>query len=272
MKRLPLVLLAMVIIAPVGAQLVPPNELGLAMGHVHLNVSDVELHRQIWINHFDAVPLEHEGLTGVKIPGMILLFRQQEPTGPSQETVLDHFGLKVRSRAEIVDRWRAAGMEVPFEFTGAAGFPNAYLQAPDGLRIELQQDIEQPELAIAHHLHYMKPDHLTVRQWYIDTFSAVASTRGRIQTADIPGMNLSFNPPRQRGPDPVPTRVGTRGRTIDHIGFEVSNLEAFCKQLEAKGIVFDRPYRENPDIGVATAFFTDPFGVYVELTEGLRQY
>jgi catechol 2,3-dioxygenase-like lactoylglutathione lyase family enzyme len=272
MRTLVVVLVALSFIAPASAQLAAPNDQGVAMGHVHLNVSDVELHRQIWIDHFDAVPLEREGLTGVKIPGMILLFRQQEPTGPSRETVLDHFGLKVRSRAEIVDRWRAAGMEVPFEFTGAAGFPNAYLAAPDGLRIELQQDAEQPELAIAHHLHYMKPDHLTLRQWYIETFSAIAGNRGQVDTADLPGINLSFSTPRQRGPHPVPARVRTRGRTIDHIGFEVSNLEAFCKQLEAKGIVFDRPYRENPDIGVATAFFTDPFGVYVELTEGLRHY
>ncbi len=268
MKRLPLILLAMSIIAPVSGQLVPPNELGIAMGHVHLNVSDVELHRQIWIDHFDAVPLQREGLTGVKMPGMILLFRRQEPSGPSEGSVVDHFGLKVRSRAEIVDRWRAAGMEVGREFTGAAGFPNAYVLAPDGVKIELQQDVEQPEIAIAHHLHFMKPDFSELRSWYIETFSAVPSMRGRINTADIPGINLSFS--SRRGPDAV--AVGNKGRALDHIGFEVSNLEAFCKQLEAKGIVFDSPYRENPDIGVATAFFTDPFGVYVELTEGLRQY
>lgn len=272
MRTLPVVLAALSFIAPVSAQLAAPNELGVAMGHVHLNVSDVELHRQIWIDHFDAVPLEREDLTGVKIPGMILLLRLQAPTGPSEGTVLDHFGLKVRSRAEIVDRWRAAGMEVGRQFTGAAGFPNAYVLAPDGIKIELQEDLTQPELAIAHHLHYFKPDHLSVRAWYIEMFSAVAGNRGQVDTADIPGINLSFSPLRQRGPNPIAARVGTRGRSIDHIGFEVTNLEAFCKQLEANGIVFDRPYRENPDIGVATAFFTDPFGVYIELTEGLRQY
>ncbi len=269
MKRLPFVLLlVMSIIAPVSAQLVPPNELGVAMGHVHLNVRDVEQHRQIWIDHFDAVPLQREGLVGVKIPGMILLFRRQEPTGPSEGSVVDHFGLKVRSRAEIVDRWRAAGMEVGREFTGAAGFPNAYVLAPDGVKIELQQDVEQPEIAIAHHLHFMKPDSSELRSWYIETFSAVPSMRGRINTADIPGINLSFS--SRRGPGPV--AVGTKGRTLDHIGFEVRDLEAFCEQLKANGIEFDRAYSENLELGIATAFFTDPSGVYVELTEGLRQY
>ncbi len=268
MRLLRLVVLSAALLVPAGAQLAPPNDLGVAMGHVHLNVRDVEQHRKIWIDHFDAVPLQREGLTGVKIPGMILLFRRQEPTGPSEGSIVDHFGLKVRSRAEIVDRWRAAGMEVGREFTGAAGFPNAYVLAPDGVKIELQQDVEQPELAIAHHLHFMKPDFSELRSWYIETFSAVPSMRGRINTADLPGINLSFS--SRRGPGPV--AVGTKGRTLDHIGFEVRDLEALCERLEASGVEFDRPYGENPELGIATAFFTDPSGVYVELTEGLRQY
>jgi catechol 2,3-dioxygenase-like lactoylglutathione lyase family enzyme len=56
---------------------------------------------------------------------------------------------------------------------------------------------------------------------------------------------------------------------LDHIGFEVDNLEAFCAELEAKGVKFDRPYTEIPALGLGIAFFTDPWGVYVELTEGL---
>ena len=61
----------------------------------------------------------------------------------------------------------------------------------------------------------------------------------------------------------------TRGRMLDHIGFEVTNLEAFCKALEAKGIKFDRPYGKLPS-GFGLAFLTDPWGTYIELTEGLR--
>ena len=30
--------------------------------------------------------------------------------------------------------------------------------------------------------------------------------------------------------------AGTQGRALDHIGFEVKNLEAFTKKLEAQGI------------------------------------
>jgi catechol 2,3-dioxygenase-like lactoylglutathione lyase family enzyme len=59
---------------------------------------------------------------------------------------------------------------------------------------------------------------------------------------------------------------------MDHIGFEVKNLEAFCKKLDAQGIKFDSPYRKFPAAGIAVAFLTDPEGAYIELTEGLDQY
>lgn len=80
-------------------------------------------------------------------------------------------------------------------------------------------------------------------------------------------MNLSFNRVK-----PETSIVGTKGRVIDHIGFEVENLEAFCKQLEAKGIKLDVPYRKIPNLGIAVAFLTDPQGTYIELTEGLTAY
>ena len=101
--------------------------------------------------------------------------------------------------------------------------------------------------------------------WYVETFAAFKRKRGHHDAADVPGMNLTFNTPKQ-------PRPGTKGRSLDHIGFEVKNLEAFCQKLEAKGIKFDIPYRKVPRLGLGLAFLTDPSGVYVELTEGLDQY
>jgi catechol 2,3-dioxygenase-like lactoylglutathione lyase family enzyme len=63
--------------------------------------------------------------------------------------------------------------------------------------------------------------------------------------------------------------VPIRGRSLDHIGFEVRNLEAFVRELEAKGVRMDRGYTEVAALGIAIAFLTDPWGTYVELTEGL---
>jgi hypothetical protein len=95
-------------------------------------------------------------------------------------------------------------------------------------------------------------------------FAAVPGKRGDNQAADVPGINLTFS----KSPDPT---VTTKGRVLDHIGFEVKGLEAYCKKLESQGVKFDRPYGKIAS-GLAIAFLTDPWGTYIELTEGLDKY
>ncbi|MCY4510654.1 MAG: hypothetical protein OXG35_27395, partial [Acidobacteria bacterium] len=74
------------------------------------------------------------------------------------------------------------------------------------------------------------------------------------------------------GAGSVDEPVGTRGRALDHIGFEVDDLEAFCEKLAAMGIEFDVEYREIDSIQLKIAFLTDPAGTYIELTEGYDAY
>lgn len=56
---------------------------------------------------------------------------------------------------------------------------------------------------------------------------------------------------------------------LDHIGFEVKNLAAFLEKLEGDGVKIDRPYTKVPALNIAIAFIYDPWGTYIELTEGL---
>ena len=247
------------------AQLAPAGESGITMGHIHLNVTDVEAQTRFWVGQFDAKPLAREGLVGVKVPGMLILFNRVAPTHASAATVLDHFGFKVRSRDEMVKSCRAAGYVITKEFVGSEGFPNAYVVGPDGVNIELQEDTSIMVRAVAQHLHFLLPDPLPLRAWYVGTFSMPATTRGPHDSADIPGMNLTFAASRARS-------LGTKGGIIDHIGFEVKNLAAFCRKLEAAGITLDEPYTDVPSLGIAVAFLTDPHGVLIELTEGLAAY
>jgi catechol 2,3-dioxygenase-like lactoylglutathione lyase family enzyme len=258
--------LTVLLAAPAAAQLAPPNDAGVTMGHVHLNVRDAEVQEKLWVEHFGATPLAREGLPGVKVPGMLVLFRQQPSAGGTEGTVLDHFGFKIPNLAEFLQRWRAAGYEVQREFKGTEGFPNAYIMGPDNLKLELQEDTSLKVKALSYHLHYTVANHVKLRDWYAEKFSLVSRKRGEHDTADVPGMNLTFQTPRE------PPTIGTKGRTLDHIGFEVRNLEAFCKKLEAAGVKLDVAYRKVPNLGIALAFLTDPSGVYIELTEGLDKY
>jgi catechol 2,3-dioxygenase-like lactoylglutathione lyase family enzyme len=258
------ILLAFVPALVCAAQIVAPNESGISMGHVHLNVADIAAQKKFWVGQFDAKPIEREGLQGVKLPGMLILFTQIAPTHQSQTTVLDHFGFKVQSRDAMVASCRAAGYEISRVFKGSEGFPNAYVIGPDGVTVEMQEEASQKVRAVAQHLHFLLPDYLALRTWYIDTFSMRPTTRGPHDSADIPGMNLTFAPGKARD-------MGSKGGVIDHIGFEVRNLEAFCRKLETSGIKLDVPYSKS-QVGFAHAFLTDPKGISIELTEGLSDF
>jgi len=59
--------------------------------------------------------------------------------------------------------------------------------------------------------------------------------RNNAPVADIPGTQLRFNKS-----DTATTP--TKGRVLDHIGFDIKDLQGFIKKLEAAGIKLDRPY------------------------------
>jgi catechol 2,3-dioxygenase-like lactoylglutathione lyase family enzyme len=270
MKRRPTLFSALLIslffVTPVFAQLATPNAAGLTYGHVHLNVTDMELHKQLWVDHFNGTVVERGPLTVVKLPNMMVALTNREPTGGSRGTVMDHFGFKVRDIETFLAKWRAAGYDVGREFLGAEGQKNAYIMMPDDVYVEMQEDQSLHEEITGYHVHFITEGHEELLAWYTDLFSLEQRPRGSIQTTtNAPGMNLSFG--NSNSP-----RLGTRGASIDHIGFELDDLEAFCKELEAKGIVFDVPFRDIPSIGLKIAYITDPNGTYIELTEGYDEY
>ena len=137
---------------------------------------------------------------------------------------------------------------------------------PDGVRVELQEDQALSVEVAGYHIHFFAAEHEALLDWYLDVFGLEQRPRGSIETTtNAPGMNLSFGAARGEA-------APTRGRSIDHIGFELDDLEAFCAQLTAKGIEFDVEYREIESIALKIAFITDPAGTYIELTEGYDAY
>jgi hypothetical protein len=59
---------------------------------------------------------------------------------------------------------------------------------------------------------------------------------------------------------------------MDYVGFEVKDLEAFCKKLEDSGTKLDQPYSKTRHKSFASAQLTDPWGLSIELTEGLSKF
>jgi catechol 2,3-dioxygenase-like lactoylglutathione lyase family enzyme len=87
--------------------------------------------------------------------------------------------------------------------------------------------------------------------------------------ASLPGVELKFSKSSWEGSASPP--APTKGRALDHIGFEVKNLEAFCKKLEANGVKLDQPYSKTRHKSYASAELTDPWGTSIVLTEGLNK-
>jgi catechol 2,3-dioxygenase-like lactoylglutathione lyase family enzyme len=248
------------------AELSPPNAAGITYGHTHLSVTDLAAHKKLFVDALGGKLQQRGTRTLIKFQNMFIVFYERAPTGPSQGSVVDHFGFKVSNLAQMTQTLTKLGFEVEKPFTGAEGFQNAYVKGPDGLRLELQEDIAMSVIAIPNHVHLYTPEHSALLDWYANTFSLTKRNRGRIETtADVGTVNLTFATSK------TPT-VHTKGRVIDHIGFEIDNLEAFTKQLQAKGVKLDVPLRALPDTGLKYAFITDPNGTYIELTEGLDNY
>ena len=147
---------------------------------------------------------------------------------------------------------------------GAGRTDQAFVETPDGVRIEILENKDQKFPIQSQHVHFNVPESEIpkMQAWYAAWFGAVPGKRGANIAADLPGINLSFS----KAMDDKP-QVTTKGRTLDHIGFDVKNLEAFLKRYEAAGGKIDRPYTKNAQSNTALAFIYDPWGTYIELNE-----
>jgi catechol 2,3-dioxygenase-like lactoylglutathione lyase family enzyme len=252
--------------APV-AQLAAPNDNGVSMGHIHLTAHDVDGMRKFFVA-LGGTSRQNGRL--IQFPGVFIMVSQGEPTGGTAGSIVNHIGFKVRNMAEARARWLAAGL------TSEKG--SNYFVAPGGVRIEMNED-----KAIAHpmeffHVHFWVDSPPDVQAWYSKTLGATPGRRAAgdslMYVGDVPGANLTFSDVIKMGKPAgfEPPMAPTKRRALDHIGFEVRNLDAFCKKLEAQGVKFDRPYQRvnNPtNSPTAVAFLTDPWGTYIELTENL---
>jgi catechol 2,3-dioxygenase-like lactoylglutathione lyase family enzyme len=252
---------------PALAQLAPPNDLGIALGHIHLVVKDVEAHRQFWTRMMGGTLVTNGPLSMIEFPGVFIMLRQGEPTGPAAGSIVDHFGFVLKDLPAARARWKAGN--VTYE-AGATNPNQGYVHTPDGIRVEVFGDPSLPGPISMDHIHTypMEADIPAMQAWYAKVFGGLPGKRQRVAS---PGLidcdyfhrfNLSFSRSDMK-------LAPTKGRSLDHIGFDVKNLEEFAKKLEAQGIKFDAPPRQIPNSQTKVAFLADPWGTYIEVSENL---
>ena len=264
MKKLfSIFILAVTTLIPAGvsrAQLAAPNETGVTMGHVHLVVQDLEAGKKFWLA-MGGTPTKLGANEVIKFPGVLIFLRKGEPAGGSVGSVVNHIGFYVPNVQESVTKWKAAGLKTePGQRAG-----QAYVTTSDDLvRIEILENTSLTVPIAFDHIHFWVTESSVpeIQSWYVKMFGAAPLKRGQFAADSIPGVALLFAKSDT-------ATVPTKGRGLDHIGFEIKDLEAFCKKAEASGVKFDMPFTKRPELGISLAFLTDPWGTYIELNEGL---
>jgi catechol 2,3-dioxygenase-like lactoylglutathione lyase family enzyme len=269
--------------SPASAQLLVARDGPIVYGHHHLNTTNMDAQKKFFVDALGGTVVKFGANQQeiVKFPNVLIFFRpMQAPTGGSIGTTVNHIGFSVPDLRPVIDKIKANGFKMITRTEVAAtqevkddiavlnpSTSIAFALGPDEVKVELVQVKTQTAPIQLHHIHFFGQQNVEMEAWYVKTFGAKArpaNPGSAFVTADLPGVALNFTP----SPTPV---VGTQGRSIDHIGFEIKNLEAFTKKLEADGIKLERPYTKVAGSNLALAFIKDPWGTYIELNEGLDQ-
>jgi predicted enzyme related to lactoylglutathione lyase len=265
------------------AQILVAGEGPVVYGHHHLNTTNMAAQKKFFVDTLggSAVTIGSGDRQQeiIKFPNVLIFFRpMQAPTGGSIGTTVNHIGFSVPDLKPLVAKIKANGfkmittdsvaanVKVTDDIASASPTTNiAFALGPEDVKVEFVEVKSQKVPIQLHHIHFFGQMNAEMQAWYAKTFGAKAlpANPGAAFVQDeLPGVVLNFTP------SATPT-VGTTGRAIDHIGFEIKNLEAFTKKLEAEGIKLDRPYTKVPQLGIAIAFIKDPWGTNIEMTEGL---
>src|SRR5580704_15408120 len=209
MRTLLLLALVALTATPAFAQLAAPNAAGAAIGHIHINATDVDVQSRFWTLIGGKV-VQREKLTMVQFPGIYVLLRKQDSTGGSVGSTINHFGFYVKDFATSVGRWKAAGLT--WEPVKNPQVGQGFLTGPDSVRIEIYENTSIPTPFLMHHIHLFVPDPLAAQKWYVQTFGAIAGKRGQFDTASVPGTEITL----AKADAP---QVPTKGRSVDHKRF-----------------------------------------------------
>ncbi len=253
--------------ARVAAQLAPFNQAGVTMGHWHIVSRDVEANKRLFLAMGGRLYMPG-GQPLVVFPGLYinLILGTEKGEGGTVGSVVNHVGFIVDNVQKRVAEWKAAGVTVlpggaiP---TGGNRLDQAFVETPDGVRMEILEDETQPVPIRHEHVHLALPaaEVPKAQAWYAKTFGGEMGTRNNAPVVNLPGVQLRFNTADT-------TQTPTRGRVLDHFGFDVMDHAAFVQKLEADGIRLDQPVGKGAT-GNTIVYITDPWGTRIEIVQRL---
>ena len=149
-------LTAAILAAPLSfAQLAPPNDAGVSLGHIHLTVPDPDAQLKVWVDVLGAAIVKDGPLTMVKVPGVFIVVSKAAATDGSDGSTANHIGFLVKDYAALKAKLAAANIPIVFDLE-----KNKQIMAtfPDKVRVEFNEDASIPSPVVFHHIHLSTTD------------------------------------------------------------------------------------------------------------------
>src|SRR6058998_3623390 len=242
------------------AQQAPFNEVGVTMGHWHIASKDVEANKKLFLAMGGKL-YTPGGNPLIMFPGVLINLNlgNEKGEGGTEGSVVNHVGFIVNNVQERVAQWKAAGVAV---LPGNNNrLDQAFVVTADGVRMEILEDKTQSVPIRGEHVHLWLPESEIpkAQAWYAKTFGGKVATRNDAPVVNIPGVQVRFARADAK-------QARTRGRVLDHIGFDVKDHAAFVRKIEAEGVKLDEPVRKSPT-GSTITYITDPWGTRIEIVQ-----
>jgi catechol 2,3-dioxygenase-like lactoylglutathione lyase family enzyme len=254
--------------ATASAQLAPFNDAGLTMGHWHIATKDVAAEEKVFLAMGGKLYMPG-GQPLIGFPGVYisLILNNEKGDGGTVGSVVNHVGFIVDNVQKRTAEWKAKGVNVlpggALPNGGGTRLDQAFVETPDGVRMEILEDKTQTVPIRNEHIHMALPaaEIPMAAAWYAKTFGGVVATRNNAPVVNLPGVQIRFNTADTK-------QAPTRGRVFDHFGFDVKDHPAFVKRLEAQGIKLDQPVGKG-STGNTITYITDPWGARIEIVQRL---
>ena len=232
--------------------------------HVHHRSPDALAAAAWYMEHMDCKDYGRAGACQVDNIQILFYTDGVEPAGPSVGTGMAHIGFSFPDLEAKMAGWRAAGVNVLEDIRDVEGlFKLSFVEDPWGTKIEV---VEDHEWLGFHHIHLRSDDPDRTLAWYEDLFGG---ERDRLK-GRLTGLRYNDGLWLLVGQQRDGALVPTAGRSFDHLGWEVDDMDAFVAMLQDKGIELDFGPREITNSAgqeLIIAFVVSPEGVRIEIVE-----